>query len=30
MGEITGGRAMILGNFAEEEAGALAKGIMMK
>jgi len=30
MGEITGGRALILGNFTEEEAGALAKGIMMK
>ena len=30
MAEITGGRAMILGNFTEEEAGLLAKGIMMK
>jgi preprotein translocase subunit SecD len=30
MGEITGGRAMILGNFTEEEAGSIAKGIMMK
>ena len=30
MAEITGGRAIINGNFTEEEAGALAKGIMMK
>ena len=30
MAEITGGRAMIHGNFTEAEAGALAKGIMMK
>jgi preprotein translocase subunit SecD len=30
MGEITGGRAMILGNFTEEEAGSIAKGITMK
>jgi preprotein translocase subunit SecD len=30
MGEITGGRAQIHGIFTEEEAGALAKGIMMK
>jgi len=28
--EITGGRATILGNFTEEEAGLIAKGIMMK
>ena len=30
MAEITGGRAVINGNFTEAEAGALAKGIMMK
>ena len=30
MDEITGGRAMIHGNFTEEEAGSLAKGIMLK
>ena len=30
MAEITGGRAIINGNFTEAEAGALAKGIMMK
>ena len=30
MDEITGGRAMILGNFTEEEAGSIAEGIMMK
>jgi preprotein translocase subunit SecD len=30
MAEITGGRAMINGKFTEEEAGLLAKGIMMK
>jgi preprotein translocase subunit SecD len=30
MGEITGGRAQIHGIFTEEEAGLLAKGIMMK
>jgi preprotein translocase subunit SecD len=30
MDEITGGRARILGNFTEEEAGSIAKGIMMK
>jgi len=30
MDEITGGQAMIHGNFTEEEAGLLAKGIMMK
>ena len=30
MDEITGGRAMILGNFTEEEAGSIANGIMMK
>jgi preprotein translocase subunit SecD len=28
--EITGGRAMIFGNFTEEEAEAVAKGIMTK
>ena len=28
--EITGGRAMILGNFTEEEVGSIAKGIMTK
>jgi preprotein translocase subunit SecD len=30
MDEITGGRATISGNFTEEEAALLAKGIMMK
>ena len=30
MDEITGGRAMINGNFTEKEAGLLAKGIMIK
>jgi preprotein translocase subunit SecD len=30
MGEFTGGRAMILGNFTEEETRSIAKGIMMK
>ena len=30
MDEITGGRALIHGKFTEAEAGALAKGIMMK
>jgi preprotein translocase subunit SecD len=30
MAEITGGRAIIHGTFTEAEAGALAKGIMMK
>jgi len=30
MAEITGGRAVISGKFTEGEAGALAKGIMMK
>jgi preprotein translocase subunit SecD len=30
MDEITGGRAVISGNFTEEEAGAVAKGIMEK
>ena len=30
MDEITGGRAIIDGNFTEEEAGSIAKGIMMK
>ena len=30
MAEITGGRAVINGKFTEAEAGALAKGIMMK
>jgi len=30
MAEITGGRAIISGNFTEEEAGLIAKGIMMK
>lgn len=30
MDEITGGRALITGTFTEEEAGLLAKGIMMK
>lgn len=30
MDEITGGRALINGIFTEEEAGSLAKGIMMK
>jgi len=30
MAEITGGRAVISGKFTEAEAGALAKGIMMK
>jgi preprotein translocase subunit SecD len=30
MDEITGGRAIILGNFTEEEAGSIAQGIMMK
>jgi len=29
-GEITGGRAVINGTFTEEEAGSIAKGIMMK
>ena len=28
--EITGGQAMIHGNFTEEETGSIAKGIMMK
>lgn len=28
--EITGGRAIINGNFTEEEAGSVAEGIMMK
>ena len=28
--EITGGQAMILGNFTEEEAGSITNGIMMK
>jgi preprotein translocase subunit SecD len=28
--EITGGQAMIYGNFTEEETGSIAKGIMMK
>jgi preprotein translocase subunit SecD len=28
--EITGGQAMIHGNFTEEETGLFAKGIMMK
>ena len=30
MDEITGGRAMILGNFTEEETRSIANGIMMK
>ncbi len=30
MAEITGGRAQILGDFTEESAGLVAKGIMMK
>ena len=30
MDKITGGRAVINGKFTEEEAGSLAKGIMMK
>ncbi|MBN1568693.1 MAG: hypothetical protein JXA73_12670 [Acidobacteria bacterium] len=30
MAEITGGRALINGKFTEAEAGALAKGIMLK
>ena len=30
MDEITGGRAMINGNFTEKEAGLLAKGILIK
>jgi hypothetical protein len=28
--EYTSGRALISGNFTEEEAGSIAKGIMMK
>ena len=28
--EYTSGRAIIPGNFTEEEAGSIAKGIMMK
>jgi hypothetical protein len=30
MAEITEGRAIIHGEFTEESAGSLAKGIMMK
>jgi preprotein translocase subunit SecD len=30
MAELTGGRAQILGDFTKEEAGSIAKGIMMK